>query len=211
MRLERAKLPWRLGGRREPSRRSGDEARLPRRGAGPRRADAYNRVCSLAAGLALPSPWSLADLAESIGQSSGCCILLRGRDDLPPEISGISVRVGKDGGTLAVFYDARAPLRSQTMIVLHELAHHLLGHPPSRELVFGWEPRLQEKAGPDGPLTSRWCAARTSFADPLEVEAEMFATLVAERVDNLRRAESADPQLREIRRSMEPPRLWARP
>src|SRR4051812_45104539 len=77
----------------------------------------------------LPSPWDLHALIDSLSRQTGCTFLLHPLDDLPPEISGVSLPAGGESANAYVLcYDARVPAWSQLIIILHEIGHHLLGH-----------------------------------------------------------------------------------
>lgn len=153
------------------------------------RRDAGKRVRELVEMLPLPTPFTLDGLVDAVAARTSRRIVLHPLYDLPPEISGISLPATDDenDGSFVICYDATVPDWSQQLIILHELGHHLLGH--------------SHRAGVGHGL------ARTSFDNPMEVDAEWFATLMANRIERLQRAETS-PTLRGIRRGIEPRHRW---
>lgn len=169
---------------------------------------ADRRVRELVESLPLPTPFTIVGLVGVVGEHTGRHIVLHPLYDLPPEISGVSLPATDDENetSYVVCYDATVPPWSQQLIILHELGHHLLGH--AHLPGTGSE----DAAAPDGqpvPVGAGGTRGlrRTSFDDPLEVEAEWFATLMANRIERLRRAETS-PTLQGIRRGIEPRDRW---
>ncbi|HKT04649.1 MAG TPA: hypothetical protein VJT31_34465 [Rugosimonospora sp.] len=152
------------------------------------------RVRKLVGSLPLPVPFTIEGLVNAVAERTGRRIVLHPLYDLPPEISGVSLpKTGDENETSYVIcYDATVPAWSQQLIILHELGHHLLGH---------------SHHGDSRGSGVRLGLARTSFDDPLEVDAEWFATLMANRIERQQRVETS-PTLRVIRRGIEPRHRW---
>ena len=174
-----------------------------------RRAEVADRhVRDLVESLPLPTPFTIDGLVTVVGAHTGRRIVLHPLYDLPPEISGVSVPATDDENetSFVVCYDATVSAWSQQLIILHELGHHLLGHAHRPGTGSGPD------AEPGGKLVAVGAGdgrglGRTSFDDPLEVEAEWFATLMANRIERLLRAETS-PTLQGIRRGIEPRHRW---
>jgi hypothetical protein len=166
------------------------------------------QIRDLVDGLELPSPWTVEGVVEAVSRRVQRPLLLHPLDDLPPEISGVSLPVGDVDDAYVVCYDSRVPGWSQLMIVLHELGHHLLHHLPRYEQCLSSQAFASTLPASARPQQSVGMA-RTSFTDPREVDAERFATLMADRLERLQRAELS-PQLQGIRRGIEPPHRWSR-
>lgn len=175
-----------------------------------RAADGRDRhVRELVETLPLPTPFTIGGLVDVVAARTRRRIVLHPLHDLPPEISGISLPTTDDehGTSFVICYDATVPGWSQQLIILHELGHHLLGH--SHRPTSGSDAAPDSAGGPEIPA-GMWAAhglARTSFDDPLEVDAEWFATLMANRIERLQRAEIS-PTLQGIRRGIEPRHRW---
>ncbi|GLW31139.1 hypothetical protein [Actinoplanes regularis] len=166
------------------------------------------RIRDLVESVVLPTPFTIDRLVDVVAAHTGRRIVLHPLYDLPPEISGVSLPVTDDEkeSSFVVCYDATVPEWSQQLIILHELGHHLLGHPH----------RPLESATPEAECAGQFVAVgaqggrglcRTSFDDPREIEAEWFATFMTNRVERLRRAEIS-PTLQGIRRGIEPRSRW---
>lgn len=175
-----------------------------------RGADGRDRsVRKLVEALPLPTPFTIDGLVDAVAARTGRRIVLHPLYDLPPEISGISLPATNDesDASFVICYDATVPDWSQQLIILHELGHHLLGH--AHRPADGSE-ATHDSAGRLGrPLGvgAGHGLARTSFDNPMEVDAEWFATLMANRIERLRRAEIS-PTLQGIRRGIEPRHRW---
>jgi hypothetical protein len=165
-------------------------------------------VRALVETLPVPTPWTIDGLVDIVARQTGRRILLHPLYDLPPEISGISLPATDDENetSFIICYDATVPTWSQRLIILHELGHHLLGHAHHAGPETGSQ---KPSRGQEIPFAGgyRHGLARASFDDPREVDAEWFATLMANRIERLRRAENS-PTLQGIRRGIEPRHRW---
>jgi hypothetical protein len=170
----------------------------------------------LAADLEQPALFSTQLLVRSVGERIGHTLILRPLDDLPAEISGISMPVSSrpDEKTFVIFYDSRVPAWSQELIILHELGHHVLGHHHAPVIDpdpgGGKDAAVRDPPRPAGPPTRACGLGRTLFIDQREVDAEQFATYLADRLARLRQF-TGRPQVRELRRGMAAPSSWDHP
>lgn len=111
---------------------------------------------------------------------------------LPPPLTGLCV-----GGNATdyIFYAEDAPPPLQEQIILHEVAHVLLGLPESlRVLVDAWEASMSRATLP--PELLRVARKRECYDQGGECLAEYLGTLIEQRWRSLRRPESnRAPQL----------------
>ena len=128
---------------------------------------------------------TVQQLCEALGTQRQRPIYLEARP-LPPPLTGVCIG---SKATDYVFYAEDAPLPLQEHIILHEVAHVLLGLPETlRSLIARWEVSTPPPALPPALLDA--ALKRTCYDNESECLAEMLATLIEQRWRTLRQRES---------------------
>lgn len=139
--------------------------------------------------LPLRSPFDVGSLIDQLAADRGRPIELHRWPEGINAPCGVWVATAS---TDHIFYDGLTTPIHQRHIILHELGHLLLEHelPPPQD---AWARRLLPSLDPAMVSTA---LGRSSYADDDEIAAELFASMVIERVNRLGRASptSLDPQ-----------------
>jgi hypothetical protein len=139
--------------------------------------------------LAVPVPFDVRELCRRVAADRGRDLVLFPLDTARAGVpSGLWVEMPHRD---ELYYDAMTSPAHQDLIVLHELGHMLFDHHPGGELA-----ELVAAANPDVAGAARRMLRRDGYSDQEELEAETFATVVAQRyADQTRPASPAVDEL----------------
>ncbi|WP_433652044.1 ImmA/IrrE family metallo-endopeptidase [Micromonospora zamorensis] len=146
----------------------------------PRSSPSHRRVRRAVKDLELPRPFDVRTLSQSIAR----------RRDRPIVLTALPLSAAGPGGlwlatdsTDYICYEANTSPLHQQHIVLHELGHLLCGHRGAERIddfARGLAPQLSETT-----MAIMFSRHRQSHPDASEMEAELFAYFVLERVGEL--------------------------
>ena len=150
--------------------------------------DTMRRCQALVDGIDVPVPYNLEALCQMLSERRGRPIRI---SPLPP-----GVPAGNPCGgwiplpaTDVILVEERTSRVHREQIILHELAHMLCGHADLRTVAEGLTSGLLAgQLTHLSPAAVQGMLARSSYDEPAEEEAELVATLLADRIAELRGA-----------------------
>jgi hypothetical protein len=149
--------------------------------------DTMRRRCqALVDSIEIPVPYSVEALCQMIAQRRGRPIRITA---LPPEVPAGNPCGGwiPLPATDVILVEERTSQVHREQIILHELAHMLCGHADLRSVPDELTSSLlQGQVTHLSPAAVQGMLARSSYDEPAEEEAELVATLMADRIAELR-------------------------
>jgi hypothetical protein len=144
------------------------------------------RCQALVDGIDVPVPYSLESLCQMLSERRGRPIRI---SPMPPDVTAGNPCGGwiPLPATDVILVEERTSQVHREQIILHELAHMLCAHAELRgvpdRLISGL---LAGQLSHLSPAAIQGMLARSSYDEPAEEEAELVATLLADRIAELR-------------------------